>query len=86
MLKDTLAEGIYFIGFDQSHVGYIHRKGDELILIHSNYINAQGVIREDVESSMVFNAYDRIYIAPISSNMALLTKWLPNEPIRIFGG
>ena len=32
-LKDTLSEGIYFIGFDQSHVGYILKKDDELFVI-----------------------------------------------------
>jgi hypothetical protein len=82
-LKDTLSEGIYFIGFDQSHVGYIHRKGDELFIIHSNYIGARGVEMERIEESDVFSYYDRIYIAEISTNNELLKKWKNNEVIDI---
>ncbi len=35
-LEITLKEGIYFIGFDQNHVGYIHKKAGQLFIIHSN--------------------------------------------------
>lgn len=82
-LQTHLQEGIYFIGFDQSHVGYIHKKNGELFVIHSNYINAEGVVNERIEDSEVFSYYTRIYIAEISTNRDLLKKWLGNEPIYV---
>jgi len=83
ILRDTLEEGIYFIGFDQSHVGYIHKKGDALFVIHSNYINAEGVVIEYIEASAVFSYYTHIYIAEISTNQMLLQKWIRKEPVSI---
>ena len=82
-LKATLKEGIYFIGFDQSHVGYIQKKNGQLFLIHSNYINAEGVVIEQVENSIVFASYSKIYIAEISTNRELLRKWLMDEAIVV---
>ncbi len=83
ILKDTLKEGIYFVGFDQNHVGYIQKKGSELFVIHSNYIGAEGVVIERIEESQVFSYYDRIYIADISRNAALMKKWVKNEVVQV---
>ena len=83
MLRVTLKEGIYFIGFDQSHVGYIQKKGSELFLIHSNYIGAEGVVIERIEDSQVFSYYTRIYIADISRNAALMKKWMKGEVVQV---
>ncbi len=83
ILKDKLKEGIYFIGFDQSHVGYIQKKNSQLFVIHSNYIGSEGVIIERIEDSQVFSYYRRIYIADISRNRALLSKWVRNEVVQV---
>ena len=83
ILSDTLQEGIYFIGFDQSHVGYIQKKNDELFVIHSNYIGSEGVVIERINDSRVFSYYTRIYIADISRNTALMKKWVKGEVIQI---
>ena len=83
ILRDTLKEGIYFIGFDQSHVGYIQKKRNELFLIHSNYIGAEDVVIERIEDSRVFSYYTRIYIADISRNAALMKKWVKGEVIQV---
>lgn len=82
-LNSTLQEGIYFIGFDQSHVGYLQRKGNDLFIIHSNYINAVGVVVEKAEDSAVFSYYSHIYIAAISTNPDLMKKWINHSPIEI---
>jgi hypothetical protein len=82
-LDASLKEGIYFIGFDRSHVGYIQKKDGQLFVIHSNYINAEGVVIERVEASAVFSTYQTLYIAEISTNEALLQKWLLQEPITV---
>ncbi len=83
ILKDKLKEGIYFIGFDQNHVGYIQKKGRELFVIHSNYIGAEGVVIERIEESQVFSYYTRIYVADISRNAALMKKWVKNEVVQV---
>ncbi len=83
ILRDTLKEGIYFLGFDQSHVGYIQKKNDDLFVIHSNYIGAKGVVIERIKDSQVFSYYTRIYIADISRNRKLLTKWMRNEVVQV---
>lgn len=83
ILRDTLQEGIYFLGFDQNHVGYIRKKNNDLFVIHSNYIGAEGVVIERIEDSQVFSYYNRIYIADISRNRALLTKWVRNEVVQV---
>ncbi len=82
-LKDSLSEGIYFIGFDRSHVGFVHKKNRELFVVHSNYIGHRGVEIEKIEDSAVFSRYSRIYIAAISTNKALLRKWKNNNVIDI---
>lgn len=83
ILKDTLKEGIYFIGFDQTHVGYIQKRNDDLFVIHSNYIGAEGVVIERIEDSQVFSYYSRIYIADISRNAALMKKWVRGEVVKV---
>lgn len=83
ILKNVLQEGIYFIGFDQSHVGYIQKKGNELFLIHSNYVGAEGVVIEKVKDSRVFSYYTRIYIADISQNVALMKIWVNGEVVQV---
>ena len=83
ILRDTLKEGIYFLGFDQNHVGYIQKKNSDLFVIHSNYIGSEGVVIEGIEDSQVFSYYSRIYIADISRNRALLTKWVRNEVVQV---
>ncbi|MFH2141186.1 MAG: hypothetical protein ABIJ97_02095, partial [Bacteroidota bacterium] len=80
-LQKLLKEGIYFIGFDQNHVGFIFKKADELFLIHSNYADFNGVMTERIHNSLVFPYYNRFYIAEISTNKSLLKKWLLNEEI-----
>ncbi len=82
-LKKILKEGIYLIGFDQSHVGYILKRQGELYLIHSNYFDSRRVEIERIEKSLVFLNYNRFYIAEISTNKSLINKWLLNEKIEV---
>ncbi len=82
-LKKILKEGIYLIGFDQSHVGYILKRQGELYLIHSNYFDSRRVEIERIEKSLVFLNYNRFYIAEISTNKSLINKWLLNEEIEV---
>ena len=78
-----LKEGIHFIGFDESHVGYILKEDDQLYLIHSNYFDAMGVTIELIENSEVFKSYNRFYIVELSTNNSLLKYWTNNTLIEI---
>lgn len=82
-IKDYLEEGIHFIGFDESHVGYIIKKNDELYLIHSNYVNSVGVEIEHIEKSEVFSSYSKFYIVQLSTNENLLNYWKTNKKIEV---
>ena len=82
-LQKQLKEGIYFIGFDQNHVGYILKRDEALFLMHSNYIASEGVLLERIETSEVFASYNRFYIAALSTNSALLKQWLNGVAIQV---
>jgi len=82
-LQQRLKDGIYFIGFAQSHVGYLFKQKSQLFLIHSDYLSAEGVRIEAVEQSAVFGMFHQLYIAKISTNEQLLNKWLSQEKIDV---
>jgi len=82
-IQSILKEGIYFIGFDQNHVGYILKRNNKLFLLHSNYVNQIGVEIEPIEVSSVFASFRRFYIAEISTNKELIRRWISNEKIKV---
>ena len=72
-------EGLYFIGFDQGHVGYLLKLKGQLFLIHSNYFSPGSVCIEPFKESRVFKSYSIFHIVDISKNDALIKRWLNNE-------
>lgn len=74
-IQAYLKEGIHFIGFDQNHVGFILKEKGALYLIHSNYFNGMGVSIEPIETSAVFQSFERFYITALSTNPHLLAYW-----------
>ena len=82
-IKNQLEEGIHFVGFDASHVGYIFKQDDELYLIHSNYMVPSEVVIEHVDDSAVFDSFDHLYLVPLSTNETLLRYWTENKPIEV---
>lgn len=82
-IKEYLKEGIHFIGFDQSHVGYVLKEKGDLYLIHSNYIGAAGVQIERMEQSGVFKSYGKFFIVELSTNESLLEYWVAGKEIKI---
>lgn len=69
-------EGLYFIGFDTGHVGYLLKRNGELFLIHSNYLSPGSVCIETLKESSVFKRFTKFYIVAISHNETLLQRWL----------
>ncbi len=82
-INDTLKNGIHFIGFDTSHVGYLLKQNEQSYIIHSNYINSEGVIIEKIEESPVFSSYDRFYLVEISTNGRILQHWVNGTELVI---
>lgn len=76
----TLKDGIYFIGLD-FHVGYILKEQQNVYIIHSNYINKQGVVKENIEKSKAASS-STYYIVPISNNQKLIKKWILNQSLN----
>ncbi len=62
----TTKQGIYFIGFDKNHVGYLLNEDNLIFIIHSNYLSPSAVIKESIENSEAFNSYSKFYLTPIS--------------------
>jgi hypothetical protein len=82
-LDTGLQNGLYFLGFDQSHVGYLLREKEQLFVIHSNYMGAQRVTVERISESQAFASYLRFYVVPVSGNKELMKKWLLNEALTV---
>jgi len=76
-------EGIYFIGFNQSHVGFLLKRSGELFLLHSDYSSAFGVKVEPIGESVTFGLFERFYLAPLSGNRALLQRWISGEEVVV---
>jgi len=74
-------EGLYFIGFDEGHVGYLLKRDGELLLIHSNYLNPVSVCMETLKESRVFKRFTKFHLVAISHNDGLLQRWLDNGTV-----
>jgi len=74
-------EGLYFIGFDAGHVGYLLKREGQLFLIHSNYFQPGSVCMEPFEDSRVFNSFTTFYLVDISHNDALIQRWLDQDSV-----
>lgn len=80
MLRNN-SPGLYFLGLD-FHEAYLWLTKDELYIIHSNYINHQGVIQEKATKSAALAASKSFWFAPIGGTAALTKKWLLSTKIN----
>ncbi|KAA2216963.1 MULTISPECIES: hypothetical protein [Maribacter] len=74
-------EGLYFIGFDEGHVGYLLKRDGELLLIHSNYFSPVSVCMEKLNESRVLTKFKKFHLVAISHNEPLLQRWLENGTV-----
>jgi hypothetical protein len=74
-LSEQPDQSVYIIGLDY-HTGYILKDSADFYFLHSNYINAEGVVKEKIESSRAL-LYNRTFmIGSLSSNEKLLKDWV----------
>ncbi len=67
--------GLYFLGLD-FHEAFLWLDTNELYILHSNYLNRLGVVKEKVTESIAFQQSSRVWLAPIGGDSALVKKWL----------
>lgn len=82
-MQNELIPGLYFIGFDNNHVGFLLNQDHEFYLIHSNYLSENGVLKETIESSEVFHSFNQFYIAELSTNKTLLNHWINQKEVKV---
>lgn len=75
-IQSQVPNGIHFLGFDRSHVGYLYKTSTDLYVIHSNYIGSSGVTLEPAYLSPALTSCSRFHIAELSTNARLLGLWL----------
>lgn len=66
-LKNRNNHEIYIIGLD-FHTGFIIRDNDKNYFLHSNYINKEGVLKEEISNSRALHASKSFMIGSLSQN------------------
>ena len=70
-----LGKGVYIIGLD-FHTGFIVNDGQEILFIHSCYVQQVGVIKEPVLTSVSLNTSKTKWLISLSRNITFQEKWL----------
>lgn len=83
-LKNYLLEqkdGLFIIGLD-NHVGFVHKKGTEIWIIHSNGVSGRMMVEREnlTESQLVLNS-QAFYLAPLTNNTHAHKFWLRGQDI-----
>ncbi len=78
-LNDYLSEvkdgELLIVGLD-FHVGFIFKNEGKSFFAHSNYINREGVIVEELNASQAIQASNAYYVGNVTKNISLTKKWL----------
>lgn len=82
LAQSSLKEGLYVIGLD-FHVGYLLKWKEEVYFVHSNYWYPSQVIVEYAKTSVALMGSASYYIGEVTTNKALLKKWIFNTRISI---
>jgi len=80
-INGHIKKGVYFIGFDTGHVGYLVKKKEKLFLVHSNYLAPVSVCIEPLETARIFKTFTKFHLVDISNNGKLIEKWLNNDVV-----
>lgn len=81
-----LTDGLYFIGFDHFHVGFMLIENCEVFIIHSNFMGDNGVEKEELESSAVISMCSKVYLVNLDKNRNLLQAWINGEEVVVKKG
>ena len=73
-ISTGLKNDIFIIGLD-FHTGFIVKEGTTFYFLHSNYINREGVIKENIENSAALKGSSNYMIGSLLQNEILVQKW-----------
>lgn len=79
-------DGLYFIGLGHSHVGYIYYIDQEVYFIQSSYGNSRSVVIDYAKESDILTGFGSFTLVPITTNEALMKRWLTGEEILVVKG
>ena len=82
-LKNTLPDGLYFIGLGGSHVGYLLKRRDCFFLLHSNYTYPALVRIEPAGEQSVLGNFSTFYIVPVSGSKKMMEAWLYEREVVV---
>lgn len=85
-LLNTHSDGLFFIGLEHSHVGYLLKRQGEVFFIQSSYGEAMSVIIEKALHSTVLGSYTSFYLIPITAQKELIRAWVLKKSITIVKG
>ena len=74
-IKNQPNHSIFIIGLD-FHTGFVLKTDDKIYFLHSNYIDNQGVVKEEIENSKALKSSKSFMIGNLSENEKLITKWI----------
>lgn len=80
--REQLRDGLYFIGLDAMHVGYLLKLGARLYFLHSNYAQPYQVQLQRAEESVLMG-FSTFYLADITFNGRLMEYWLNGEKVPL---
>ena len=79
---ESMAEGLYFVGLS-NHVGYLWKREGKILFLHSNYSGSSQVMAEKIDCSGPYSWSSSFVIVPISTNRALMKKWLLGQIVQV---
>ena len=85
-MEENFDEGIFFVGLEHSHVGYLLYRNEQLFFIQSSFGDPAEVVIEKIEFSDIFQGYYTYAIAEISTNKKLMEHWVKLIDIPIIKG
>lgn len=74
-LNESEENSIFIVGLDY-HTGYISKQKKDCYFIHSNYLNQQGVTKENLQDSQALKSSKTWMIGSISANNSLIKNWI----------
>ncbi|MDC0230499.1 hypothetical protein OAK19_00900 [Aureispira] len=85
-IQNKCKEGLFFIGLEHSHVGFLYYRENEVYFIQSSYGKSMQVEIDYAEESDILTGFGDFTLVPITTNNALITKWITGNEIYVVKG
>ncbi|WP_177764996.1 hypothetical protein [Flavobacterium sp. I3-2] len=68
-------QSVFIIGLD-FHTGFVLKSGNKIYFLHSNYIDNEGVIKEEIDNSIALRSTKTFMIGNLTENEELISEWI----------